>query len=328
MAKVIALTMGDPSGISTEISIKAWKSKKSKKPFFIIHDPEYVEKVAEKMGINLNIKAISNIDDVTKHYNNYLPIMPIKVSKKTRLGKPNNENVESILKSINLGFELAKKKQVMAMVTNPICKDTIALNKKNFSGHTEYLQEKDKSKSCAMMMVNKYIKIIPLTTHLALKDVPKQITSKKITEVTNVIISSLKEDFNIKNPKVAISGLNPHSGDGGLLGKEEIKIIQPTIANLRSKKLNVQGPFPADSIFRKNNLSNYDAFLCMYHDQALIPAKLLSFEKTVNYTAGLTFTRTSPDHGTGFDISNKFIASCASLIEAINMAVKIARNKY
>ena len=254
--------------------------------------------------------------------------MPIEISKKTKLGTPDKSNVESILKSINLAVDFVKKKQVMAIVTNPISKDIISLKNKNFSGHTEYLQKKDKSKSCAMIMINKYTKIIPLTTHLPLKDVSKNINSKKINNVATVINNSLKKDFRIQKPKIAISGLNPHSGDGGLLGNEEKKIIHPTILKLRAQKIDINGPFAADSLFRKHNLESYDAFLCMYHDQALIPAKLLSFEKTVNYTAGLSFIRTSPDHGTGFDISNKFLASCTSLVEAINMASKIASKRY
>ena len=328
MKKVIALTMGDPSGISTEITIKAWKSKKVENPFFLIHDPDYVKNIAKKMGKSIKIRVISSVDEASKYFSNSLPIMPIEISKKTKLGIPDKSNVESILKSINLAVDLVKKKQVMAIVTNPISKDIISLKNKNFSGHTEYLQKKDKSKSCAMMMINNYTKIIPLTIHLPLKDVSKNINSKTIKDVATVINHSLKKDFRIQKPKIAVSGLNPHSGDGGLLGVEEKKIIYPTIVKLRAQKIDINGPFAADSLFRKHNLESYDAFLCMYHDQALIPAKLLSFEKTVNYTAGLSFIRTSPDHGTGFDISNKFVASCTSLVEAINMASKIAGKRY
>ena len=200
MKKVIALTMGDPSGISTEITIKAWKSKKVKNPFFLIHDPDYVKNVAKKMGKSLNIRVISSVDEASKYFSKSLPIMPIEISKKTKLGKPDKSNVESILKSINLAVDLVKKKQVTAIVTNPICKDTISLKKKISAG-IQVSTKKDKSKSCAMMMVNKYTKIIPLTTHLPLKDVSKNINFKKINNVATVINHSLKKILELKNQK-------------------------------------------------------------------------------------------------------------------------------
>ena len=324
---LVVLTMGDPSGIGTEITIKSWKSKKIKTPFFVIHDPLYVEKIIKKMGVKVKIKIIDHPKDALKCFKNYLPVFAIKIDKKTKLGFPNKKNSRSILESINKAVYFVKNGDATSMVTNPISKEIINKIKKNFKGHTEYLAKKDNQKSFCMMMINSKIKAVPLTTHLPLKKVSQNITEKLIVETSQLIHKTLKKDFKKGNPKIAITGLNPHSGDKGVIGDEEKKIIIPAIKKCKKRKIRLNGPISADSAFISSNLKTYDAFLCMYHDQALIAAKVIDFENTVNYTAGLSYVRTSPDHGTGYDISKKFIASESSLISAINASILISKNR-
>ena len=324
---LVVLTMGDPSGIGTEITIKSWKSKKIKTPFFVIHDPLYVEKIIKKMGVKVKIKIIDHPKDALKCFKNYLPVFAIKIDKKTKLGFPNKKNSRSILESINKAVYFVKNGDATSMVTNPISKEVINKIQKNFKGHTEYLAKKDKQKSFCMMMINSKIKAVPLTTHLPLKKVSQNISEKLIVETSQLIHKTLKKDFKKGNPKIAITGLNPHSGDKGVIGDEEKKIIIPAIKKCKKRKIRINGPISADSAFISSNLKTYDAFLCMYHDQALIAAKVIDFENTVNYTAGLSYVRTSPDHGTGFDISKKFIANETSLISAINTSILISKNR-
>ena len=324
---LVVLTMGDPSGIGTEITIKSWKSKKIKTPFFVIHDPLYVEKIIKKMGVKVKIKIIDHPKDALKCFKNYLPVFAIKIDKKTKLGFPNKKNSRSILESINKAVYFVKNGDATSMVTNPISKEIINKIQKNFKGHTEYLAKKDMQKSFCMMMINSKIKAVPLTTHLPLKKVSQNISEKLIVETIQLIHKTLKKDFKKGNPKIAITGLNPHSGDKGVIGDEEKRIIIPAIKKCKKRKIRINGPISADSAFISSNLKTYDAFLCMYHDQALIAAKVIDFENTVNYTAGLSYVRTSPDHGTGFDISKKFIANETSLISAINNSILISKNR-
>ena len=319
--KLIAVTMGDPSGVSTEIIIKSWK--KTTNTFFVIHDPDYIKKVANRIKIKVNIKTISRPEEAHKVFKKFLPVLPIKIDKGTKLGRPNHKNSGNIFNSIDLAVKLAKKKEVSGIVTSPISKEVLSKFKKNFSGHTEYLAKLDKKKQFGMMLLNKKIRVVPFTTHIPLKNVHKYIKQKPLFDAIKLLNNSLKKNFDIKKPKIAVTGLNPHSGDGGLLGNEEQNIILPVIKKIKKSGISISGPLSPDSAFQQKNLRFFDAFICMYHDQALIPVKTIDFENTINYTLGLSFVRTSPDHGTGYDIANKFIANETSLITAINYAAKI-----
>tara|TARA_B110001454_G_scaffold218825_1_gene248124 strand:+ start:813 stop:1811 length:999 start_codon:yes stop_codon:yes gene_type:complete len=325
---IIAITMGDPSGISTELTIKSWNNKKTSYPFFVIHNPDFVSKIINKLKLKIKIKIIYNPQEASLFYKKYLPVFPIDLDKNTKLGKPNQKNSKQIIESINIAVDFAKRKKVAGIVTNPLSKEIINKFKNNFTGHTEYLAKLDNKKIFAMMLLNRKLKVIPITTHLPLKRVSKKITESLILDSIKLVNKCLKKDFKVNKPKIAITALNPHAGDGGLLGDEEKKIIIPSIKKAKNKGINAIGPLAADSAFRKANLNLYDAFICMYHDQALIAVKTIDFENTVNYTAGLSFIRTSPDHGTGYDIATKFIANEKSLIAAINYAGDISKKNY
>jgi len=322
----IVITMGDPSGVGVEITLKAWKNSKIKKPFFLIHDYAYVQAVAKKMKINVPLKIIYEPKEALKQCKKFLPIYQMDVGKKTKLGKPSKQNANIILKSIDLALKFIQDGKASAMVTNPIAKDIVNHASKNFSGHTEYLAKKSKSKNFCMMLINTSIRVIPLTIHMPLKKVSQSINKDLIRDTLKIINQSIINDFGIKKPKILVTGLNPHAGENGLLGDEEINIIAPAIKTLK-KTIKAYGPISADSAFTPDNLKKYDAVLCMYHDQALIPIKTIDFYNTVNYTAGLNVIRTSPDHGTGFDIAKKFIANESSLVAAIKSAAEIVNSR-
>ena len=223
-SNIIALTMGDPSGVGTEIAIRA-KIKKIKKPdFFIIHDIDFVKKILKQMKSKLKVREISSPSEVKKLPKNYLAVLPIKISKSTQLGKKNLSNIESILESIDLAVSLAKKGEIAAIVTNPINKDVIGKKVKDFRGHTEYLAKIDKSNDQLMVMMNKNLKTIPLTTHIPINKVSNKINKKNIIQAIINANKSLRNDFKIKKPRIAVTALNPHAGDGGLIGLSLIHI--------------------------------------------------------------------------------------------------------
>jgi len=197
-----------------------------------------------------------------------------------------------------------------------------------YPGHTEILAKFTNTKKYAMMLMGENLKIVLVTMHVSLKEVPEKLDEKKITEKIEITYHSMKKDFKIKEPRIAVLGLNPHAGEAGAFGREEIKIIEPAIKNAKAKKINATGPYPPDTIFHKVvNEKSHDAVVCMYHDQGLIPLKLLSFDTGVNVTLGLPFVRTSPDHGTAYDIAGTGKASCNSILSAVKVACRIALNR-
>ena len=199
-------------------------------------------------------------------------------------------------------------------------------DRSGFIGHTEYLAEKDGSESL-MILMSKDLKVATITTHIPISKVSKSLTRKKISEKIKILHKSLSRDFNIKNPKIAVSSLNPHSGEEGGIGKEEVKIIIPCVNSFKEMGMKIEGPLPADTLFYKKNLNKFDARMCMFHDQALIPLKTIDFYGGINFTAGLSFVRTSPDHGTAFNLAGKNKANPKSLIYAIKQALIISKNR-
>ena len=252
--------------------------------------------------------------------------MPTKRNVIFKLGKPNKRNNSAIIESIDKAVYLAKTKKVSGIVTLPIYKKNLIEDGFKFPGHTEYLSYKDKSDSL-MVLMNKKLKVATVTTHIPISKVSKSLNKSLIIKKINILHESLIKDFKINYPKIAISSLNPHAGEEGRIGREEIEIIIPALKYLRRNNINVIGPLPADTLFNKDNLKEYDARLCMFHDQALIPIKTLDFFNGVNFTSGLSFIRTSPDHGTAFNISGKNIANPNSLISSIKQAKIIAKNR-
>ena len=318
----LAITMGEPGGINSEIFLKASKEI-NKINNFIICDPSWIEKSLEFFNKKKSINILDQNLDIKE---NYINIMPTKRKVIFKLGKPNKRNNSAIIESIDKAIYLAKNKKVSGIVTLPIYKKNLIEDGFKFPGHTEYLSYKDKSDSL-MVLMNKKLKVATVTTHIPITKISKSLNKSLIIKKINILNESLIKDFKINSPKIAISSLNPHAGEEGRIGREEIDIIIPALKHLRRNNINVVGPLPADTLFNKDNLKEYDARLCMFHDQALIPIKTLDFFNGINFTSGLSFIRTSPDHGTAFNISGKNIANPSSLISSIKQAKIIAKNR-
>ena len=307
----IAISMGEPGGINIEIILKCIKKKLP--DFFLIADPDWVTKSIKALNSSAQINIIENIQHCSK---GHLNILPIKNKVKFGFKKSYYQNVPAIIESLNLSIKLAKERKVSGIVTLPVMKKTLMINGFNYPGHTEYLG-KVSNKRPLMIMLNNKLKVATLTTHIPISQVPKKITKSNLEKTIKVYIETLKLDFGISDPKIAVSSLNPHSGEEGKIGNEEIKIIKPTIDKFVKQGNKINGPKSADTMFHKEALKNIDANLCMFHDQALIPIKSSDFYGSINFTAGLPFIRTSPDHGTAFDIAGENKANSTSLSNAI-----------
>ena len=314
MNKYIAVTIGDINGIGMEILIRSWK-KKQIKNFIIFTNIKIIKNYFRKKNI---VKDLNTIDIRKKNYNYKF--------NKINIYSFNAKSLEdNTYKSLRFAYNFCKLKICSGIVTLPLRKDLIK-NKinKSFIGHTEYFQKIDNRKYSNMILFNKKITVSPLTTHIKVKNISKIINRRDFLFMQIINLNNtLKIDFNIKKPKLIISGLNPHAGENGNIGSEETKIIKPLITKLKQKGILIDGPFSADSILIKKNLKQYDCFVFMYHDQALIPFKFISQYSGVNYTGNLSIIRTSPDHGTAYDlvgskdISNKSFLNCFKLIKQI-----------
>ena len=318
----LAITMGEPGGINSEILLKALKKIKKIK-IFVICDPSWIESSLKIFHLKFPINIISSPSEVRI---GFLNILPLKNNIIFNIGNANKANNKAIVESIDTAVSLAQAKKISGVITLPIYKKILMDDGFNFPGHTEYLSHKDNSKSLMILMTKK-IKVATVTTHIPISQVPKSINKNLLIEKCSILNSSLINDFNIKQPKIAISSLNPHAGEEGQIGEEEIKVILPAVKEIKKAGINVTGPLPADTLFHTDNLKKYDARLCMFHDQALIPVKTMDFYNGINFSAGLSFVRTSPDHGTAFDIAGKNLANPDSLISSIKQAKMISKNR-
>ena len=294
---VIAVTMGDAAGIGPEVIIKALASPrlKRKQNFVVIGQKTLLAATAKK----LKLKPLGNVIEPSLH---------------------------SPIQYIDTALELIKKGEALALVTAPVSKQNIEKTGIKFTGHTEYLAEKAGVKSPAMMFVAPKMKVVLATTHLSIKNVGSHLSREKIIGVVLLADKFLKKSFGIKNPRIGVSGLNPHAGEGGLLGQEEKDIIGPAIKTLKDSWIpQLEGPLPADSAFYELHNNKYDLLVCMYHDQAMIPIKMLARNSAVNVTLGLPYARTSPVHGVAFDIAGSGKADPSSMIAAMNLALRLAK---
>lgn len=326
MKQKIGITIGDINGVGPEIALKVLSGiDLSESTPVLISPVSVIEFYSALFSIDLNYNRASTLNEVKPGVVNILDLDGIE-----EVPKPGNLSKESglvAMKSTEKAIDLCLKKSVDAMVTLPISKEAVNLSGYKIPGHTEFLAEKTDTRSVLMMLVNDSLRVALTTVHIPISQVATNITTDVIFEKVDILYSSLKSDFGINGPKIAVLGLNPHAGDGGIIGSEEIDVIIPAIKKLRSKEINVSGPFPADGFFGQKLHLEYDAILAMYHDQGLAPFKLMSFGKGVNFTAGLPIIRTSPDHGTAFDIAGNGVADPSSFIEAYQLAVKLSKLK-
>jgi len=327
---LIGITMGDPTGIGPEIITKVLSDEKSFqfcRPF-VFGDREVLLKTIHMMGLTTTVELFEEIPE-----EGYLPnkifLSPLSQLKATSLqyGKPDRQCGEAMVTYIKGAVEWIQKGKLDAITTCPINKYAIHVAGYPFSGHTELLAHLARTSSVAMMFLGSRWKVVLVTAHLPLKEVSKWITQSRILTTILITVEGLKRYFGIDHPKIAVLGLNPHSGEEGLLGEEEKKEILPAIHEAQSKGIEVEGPFPADSFFYVSTPSAFDAVISMYHDQGLIPIKMLDFKEAVNFTLGLPFIRTSVDHGTAYDIAGKGIADPTNLMKAMFMASYLSNFK-
>ena len=329
--KRILITAGEPASISSEITIKAIKKLRnvSDVELIIVTDPTLIEYELKNLNKSAKLNILNKNLNFKDYNQDFINIIPIKLDENIIPGVLNKKNSGFVINSIKTSVNFLLQNKANAIVTNPINKFIMKSNNFRFNGHTEYLGHLSKvNKKPIMMLESDKLRVVPLTTHIPISSVSKKLNSKMIIEKIKILNKELIKIYKIKNPRIYISGLNPHSGDGGKIGKEELSIIYPAIKKLAEKGLNVNGPFPGDTLFQKNKIKEFDVAVCMYHDQALIPIKTLYSGNIINITLGLDFIRTSPDHGTALDIAGKKKANPNSLILAIKKAEDLIQKKY
>ena len=323
----LGVSIGDPNGIGLEIILKAFSHQKTLSDFIptVYSNVEIIEFHLANLKLDLEINVIKSISESLKGKLNVFEISSSNF--KVDFGKSNIQSGDIAFRSLSTATKHIIENKIDCLVTAPIDKNTIQSKNFEFNGHTEYLTKISNKNNSLMLMVHQNLKIGVVTNHLSIDKIAGAISEELILNKIAILEDSLKNDFNIKNPKMALLGLNPHSGDGGLIGVEEITIIKPAIESAKLKKYNVFGPFPADGFFASEKHKEFDAVLGMYHDQGLIPFKMLSKNQGVNFTAGLTIIRTSPDHGTASDIAGKNKASFNSFKNALYLAKNIYNNR-
>jgi 4-hydroxythreonine-4-phosphate dehydrogenase len=324
--KKIIYSPGEPSGIGPDLIIQLCKSTfwtDIKIPILCLSDPKLLIQRAKDLGKKITLKEISATKQLQENKKNIIQVMHVSDCGNTKPGKLYKSNAQYVLDNLKFGIDEALKNKNLAIVTGPISKENIISINKAFSGHTEYIQQRTKSDEVLMLLVSDQLKVALATTHIPLKKVANKISKELVISKATTLNQGLKQKFKIKNPNIKLLGLNPHSGEGGKIGKEEIDILIPAVKELRKKKINISYPISADTAFTKKNLKETDAFLGMYHDQVLPVIKALSFGSAINITLGVPITRTSVDHGVALDISGTGKSDPSSLKEAIKTAKKI-----
>jgi 4-hydroxythreonine-4-phosphate dehydrogenase len=325
MTGPLALTMGEPAGIGGEIAFSAWLARRERRvpPFFLIDDMDRLGRLAAQLEWEVPLVSATP-ETAERLFPLALPVVSLRLVHPVETGTPDISNAPAVIDSIAQGASLARAGRAAALVTNPIQKETLYAAGFPHPGHTEYLAELGGS-PVAMMLVCPGLRVVPVTIHQPLREALDALTTERIVAAGRIAAAALTRDFGIDRPRLAVAGLNPHAGEHGALGREEIDTIAPAVSALRAEGIAVTGPFPADTMFHAEARRLYDAALCMYHDQALIPLKTIDFDGGVNVTLGLPFIRTSPDHGTALDIAGTGKANPASLIAALKLANEMAQ---
>jgi 4-hydroxythreonine-4-phosphate dehydrogenase len=326
----LVVAPGEPGGVGTEITLKAWTALKDQpsKAFALISDFDFVESIGTRIASNVPIARIGNIKEALTLFSTALPVLHRPLPSKVEVGSFTPATANWVTSAISDAVDMCLANQASGMVTNPIQKEALYAAGFKHQGHTDFLaalcHDRGLPAEEVMMLVGGGLRAVPVTVHIALKDVPSSLTQQAIAAQAKTVDAALRRHFGISKPRIAISGLNPHAGENGSMGHEEINVIRPAIAQLQSEGIQAFGPLPADTAFFPSARDSYDVILCMYHDQALIPVKTLDFHGGVNVTLGLPFIRTSPDHGTALNIAGTGKAQAESLVSAIHLAAKMA----
>ena len=326
----LAITQGDPSGIGPEIALKAWlRRAPTTLPWFLLADPGHLARTAARLGLEIPIETVEP-GNTAAVFERALPVVPLAAEVTGDPGRPDPRDADSTLESIERAVDLVHAGEASAMVTNPIAKDVLYRAGFRHPGHTEWLGElaeqrwKTPPLRSVMLLWSPLLAVVPVTIHVSLARAVAELTTQAIVETARIVARDYRSRFGIATPRLAIAGLNPHAGENGSMGREDIDIVAPAVAILQAEGIDARGPLPPDTMFHGAARARYDVAICMYHDQALIPIKTLAFDSGVNTTLGLPFVRTSPDHGTAFDIAGKGIADETSLLAAIALATRLA----
>ncbi len=329
MRKPLALTLGEPAGIGPDLALAAWLLRDALQlpPFYLLGDRDFLDARARSLGLAVPL-ADATPEHAIETFASALPVVSTGVVTTAPAGQPDYSSAPSAMASITQAVEHVSTGRAAAVVTNPIAKSVLYRAGFAHPGHTEFLAElatrDGKTPMPVMLLWSPTLAVVPVTIHLSLRDAIAQLTSEMIVSTARIVVTDLRARFGLAQPRLVVSGLNPHAGEDGALGHEDQSIVAPAVATLRAEGIDVRGPLPADTMFHAAARATYDCALCMYHDQALIPVKTLAFDDAVNVTLGLPFIRTSPDHGTAFDIAGTGRANPSSLIAAIRLASRMA----
>ena len=329
MPKPLALTSGEPAGIGADITLKAWLRRAELKlpAFYWLGDAASLDRRAKLLGLDVRL-AEGRPEDANDAFAHALPVVATGQAASAPPGHPDDSSAGAALASIRQAVKDVMDGRASAVVTNPIAKNVLYRAGFRHPGHTEYLAELAQAKNSTpqpvMMLWSPTLAVVPVTIHVSLREALAQLSSELIAATARIVVAGLKSYFGIAHPRLVVSGLNPHAGEDGSLGSEDKTIVAPAVDLLRREGLDVRGPLPADTMFHDAARQSYDCAICMYHDQALIPIKTLAFDDAVNVTLGLPFIRTSPDHGTAFDIAGTDKPNPSSLIAALRLAARMA----
>jgi len=326
----LALTLGEPAGIGPDLALAIWRRRVELDipAFYLVGDADFLRRRAKTLGLDVPIATVAPAAAVAT-FRSALPVLPIDVAVSAQPGHPDRSSAPAAVASIRRAVADVLAGAAAAVVTNPVAKNVLYNWGFAEPGHTEFLarlvqEATGKSLRPVMMLWSPELAVVPVTIHLPLREIFKQLSSDLIVETGRIVAHDLATRFALPRPRLTVAGLNPHAGEAGTLGEEDRTIVAPAVARLVAEGIDAKGPLPADSLFHERARAAYDAALCMYHDQALIPIKTLAFDHAVNVTLGLPFVRTSPDHGTAFDIAGTGNADPTSLVAALRLAARLA----
>jgi 4-hydroxythreonine-4-phosphate dehydrogenase len=330
MARPLALTLGEPAGIGPDITFAAWRRRADLDlaPFYLLADPAFIERRAERIAPDVSI-AVVEPAAAAGAFEAALPVVDIGVPVSAEPGRPDGSSAPAAIAAIRRAVADVNAGVASAIVTNPVAKNVLYRSGFAEPGHTEFLGKLAAGSTGVtarpvMMLWSPELAVVPVTIHLPLREVVAHLTSELVVETGRIVARDLRERFGIARPRLAVAGLNPHAGEEGTLGDEDLTLVRPAVERLKAEGIDARGPVPADTLFHEGARATYDVALAMYHDQALIPIKTLAFDHAVNVTLGLPFVRTSPDHGTAFDIAGTGRADPSSLVAALKLAARLS----
>ncbi|MDD9877032.1 MAG: 4-hydroxythreonine-4-phosphate dehydrogenase PdxA [Magnetovibrio sp.] len=325
----LALTMGEPAGVGAELTLKSWMARAElARPFVAIDSRDRLAAEASRQEWSVPIEAVAHPAEAEQVFARALPVIDTALAQPSVPGELDPQNAGAAIRSIETAVELVRDGTACGVVTNPIHKHNLYDAGFRHPGHTEFLAElAGTGVEPVMMLACEGLRTVPITTHVSLRDALDNLTTDLIVSQGQITAGALRTDFGIDVPRIAVAGLNPHAGEDGAMGDEEDRLIRPAVERLRALGIVASGPYPPDTLFSAALRTGYDAAICMYHDQALIPIKTLDFTGGVNVTLGLPFVRTSPDHGTALDIAGRGIADETSMLQALRMAASIASRR-